>query len=65
MIDELPFLHVVSSEIKKQTELFFAEHPHLTRGLTIDTYYDYTSICQSRRGRRGRNGGAPAAEWFI
>lgn len=42
MIDELPFLHVVPSEIKKQTELFFAEHPHLTRVLTIDTYYDYT-----------------------
>jgi fructose-bisphosphate aldolase, class I len=26
----------------KQTEKFFAEHPHLTRVLTIDTYYDYT-----------------------
>ena len=26
----------------KQTELFFAEHPHLSRVLTIDTYYDYT-----------------------
>jgi class I fructose-bisphosphate aldolase len=28
----------------KQTELFFAEHPHLTRVLTIDTYYDYTQL---------------------
>ncbi|GAN91687.1 deoxyribose-phosphate aldolase/phospho-2-dehydro-3-deoxyheptonate aldolase [Gluconobacter frateurii M-2] len=25
----------------KQTEKFFAAHPHLTRVLTIDTYYDY------------------------
>lgn len=25
----------------KQTERFFAAHPHLTRVLTIDTYYDY------------------------
>ncbi|HEY5853173.1 MAG TPA: hypothetical protein VIW24_03740 [Aldersonia sp.] len=28
----------------KQTERFFAEHPHLTRVLTIDTYYDYTQL---------------------
>jgi class I fructose-bisphosphate aldolase len=25
----------------RQTESFFAAHPHLTRVLTIDTYYDY------------------------
>ena len=28
----------------KQTERFFAAHPHLTRVLTIDTYYDYTQL---------------------
>ena len=28
----------------KQTEAFFAAHPHLTRVLTIDTYYDYTQL---------------------
>ncbi|MGV9797587.1 class I fructose-bisphosphate aldolase [Mycobacterium sp. NPDC003449] len=28
----------------KQTERFFAEHPHLSRVLTIDTYYDYTQL---------------------
>ncbi|TKG64920.1 class I fructose-bisphosphate aldolase [Prauserella endophytica] len=28
----------------KQTERFFARHPHLTRVLTIDTYYDYTRL---------------------
>ncbi|WP_198036933.1 class I fructose-bisphosphate aldolase [Nocardia sp. BMG51109] len=28
----------------KQTERFFARHPHLTRVLTIDTYYDVTQL---------------------
>ncbi|MGH3640482.1 MAG: class I fructose-bisphosphate aldolase [Mycobacterium sp.] len=28
----------------KQTEVFFAEHPHLSRVLTIDTYYDFTQL---------------------
>ncbi|WP_218834916.1 class I fructose-bisphosphate aldolase [Rhodococcus sp. ACS1] len=28
----------------KQTEKFFAEHPHLSRVLTIDTYYDVTTL---------------------
>lgn len=28
----------------KQTERFFAEHRHLTRVLTIDSYYDYTQL---------------------
>ncbi len=28
----------------KQTEGFFAAHPHLTRVLTIDTYYDYRQL---------------------
>ncbi|MGH8878105.1 MAG: class I fructose-bisphosphate aldolase [Stackebrandtia sp.] len=28
----------------KQTEAFFARHPHLTRVLTIDTYYDHTEL---------------------
>lgn len=28
----------------KQTERFFARNPHLTRVLTIDTYYDYTRL---------------------
>lgn len=28
----------------KQTERFFAAHPHLTRVLTIDTYYDYREL---------------------
>ena len=28
----------------KQTEVFFARNPHLTRVLTIDTYYDYTQL---------------------
>lgn len=28
----------------KQTERFFAEHPHLSRVLTIDTYYDYREL---------------------
>ncbi|WP_413105597.1 class I fructose-bisphosphate aldolase [Streptomyces sp. Inha503] len=28
----------------KQTEAFFARNPHLTRVLTIDTYYDYTRL---------------------
>jgi class I fructose-bisphosphate aldolase len=25
----------------RQSARFFAEHPHLTRVLTLDTYYDY------------------------
>lgn len=28
----------------KQTETFFAENPHLSRVLTIDTYYDFTNL---------------------
>nr|WTA00166.1 hypothetical protein OH820_35005 [Streptomyces sp. NBC_00857] len=28
----------------KQTEAFFARNPHLTRVLTIDTYYDYAQL---------------------
>ncbi|WP_275558972.1 hypothetical protein [Streptomyces sp. 5-6(2022)] len=28
----------------KQTEAFFARNPHLTRVLTIDTYYDYARL---------------------
>ncbi|WP_210318455.1 class I fructose-bisphosphate aldolase [Aureimonas endophytica] len=28
----------------RQTEKFFARHPHLTRVLTIDTYYDYREL---------------------
>jgi class I fructose-bisphosphate aldolase len=28
----------------KQTERFFAAHPHLSRVLTIDTYYDYREL---------------------
>lgn len=28
----------------KQTERFFAQHPHLTRVLTIDTYYDFDNL---------------------
>lgn len=28
----------------KQTETFFARNPHLTRVLTIDTYYDHTQL---------------------
>lgn len=28
----------------KQTERFFAAHPHLTRVLTIDTYYDFREL---------------------
>ncbi|WP_067676700.1 class I fructose-bisphosphate aldolase [Nocardia miyunensis] len=28
----------------KQTERFFARNPHLTRVLTVDTYYDYTQL---------------------
>ena len=28
----------------KQTEKFFAAHPHLTRVLTIDTFYDYREL---------------------
>ena len=28
----------------KQSERFFAAHPHLTRVLTIDTYYDYRQL---------------------
>lgn len=28
----------------KQSARFFAEHPHLTRVLTIDTYYDYREM---------------------
>ncbi len=28
----------------KQTEAFFARNPHLTRVLTIDTYYDHTQL---------------------
>lgn len=28
----------------KQTEKFFAAHPHLTRVLTIDTYYDFREL---------------------
>ncbi|KXF54858.1 deoxyribose-phosphate aldolase [Rhodococcus sp. SC4] len=28
----------------KQTETFFAEHPHLSRVLTIDTYYDVANL---------------------
>ena len=28
----------------KQSEAFFAAHPHLSRVLTIDTYYDYREL---------------------
>ncbi|WP_423821723.1 hypothetical protein V5738_15465 [Salinisphaera sp. SPP-AMP-43] len=28
----------------RQTEKFFARHPHLTRVLTIDTYYEFSSL---------------------
>ena len=34
----------------KQTEKFFAAHPHLTRVLTIDTYYDYRVLEGGSRG---------------
>jgi fructose-bisphosphate aldolase, class I len=46
-----PFAEWVSTDVTgfmmtpgqvKQTEKFFAAHPHLSRVLTIDTYYDYT-----------------------
>lgn len=48
-----PFQSWVSNDITgfmmtpgqvKQTERFFAQHPHLTRVLTIDTYYDFDNL---------------------
>lgn len=35
----------------KQSERFFAAHPHLTRVLTLDTYYDYREL--DGRGSHG------------